>query len=250
MNHPSSDQRLSRLETLWSLVDRAHRGSAEAATEARRLVLERYGGAVRRYLQGGVRDEQAAEELLQEFALRFLRGDLRNADPRRGRFRDLLKAVLFHMIADHHKQRQRRPGPLLIELAASEGERTPLTESDEIFLASWRDELLARAWQALAEVERQTGKPVYAVLRFRADHPDLPSAQMAERLGEQLGRPLTPANARQLLHRAREKFADLLLEEVAQSLADPTPEELEEELVHIDLLEYCRPALDRRRAAP
>ena len=39
--------------------------------------------------------------------------------------------------------------------------------------------------------------------------------------------------------------ADLLLDEVAQSLEAPTAERLQEELAELTLLEYCRSALDR-----
>jgi RNA polymerase sigma-70 factor (ECF subfamily) len=86
---------------------------------------------------------------------------------------------------------------------------------------------------------------LYAVLRFRADHPEMRSPQMAEELAARLGRPCTPAGVRQALHRAREKFADLLLDEVTHSLEDPTAEHLEQELVDLGLLDYCRPALER-----
>jgi RNA polymerase sigma-70 factor (ECF subfamily) len=53
---------------------------------------------------------------------------------------------------------------------------------------------------------------------------------------------------RQALHRARDRFADLLLEEIRHSLTEPTPDRLEEELLDLGLLDYCRPALDRLRA--
>ena len=39
---------------------------------------------------------------------------------------------------------------------------------DGVVRESWRDELLERAWQALAEVERETGRPLHTVLKFRA----------------------------------------------------------------------------------
>jgi RNA polymerase sigma-70 factor (ECF subfamily) len=71
---------------------------------------------------------------------------------------------------------------------------------------------------------------------------------MAQRLTEQMGRPLTAAGVRQGLHRAREKFADLLLDEVAQSLDSPTIDNIEQELIELELLDYCRPALKRRRS--
>jgi RNA polymerase sigma-70 factor (ECF subfamily) len=69
---------------------------------------------------------------------------------------------------------------------------------------------------------------------------------MAEQLTGRMGRPLTAVGVRQTLHRAREKFAALLLDEVRQSLEDPRTEQLEEELVELGLLDYCRPILERR----
>jgi RNA polymerase sigma-70 factor (ECF subfamily) len=72
------------------------------------------------------------------------------------------------------------------------------------------------------------------------------SPELAEQLAVQLGRPLTAAGVRQTLHRAREKFADLLLDEVTQTLENPTAEQFVEELVELSLFDYCRPALARR----
>jgi RNA polymerase sigma-70 factor (ECF subfamily) len=117
---------------------------------------------------------------------------------------------------------------------------------ERAFAENWRDELLARAWSRLAEWERETGQPYHAVLRFRADWPNTRSPELAAQLTVQLGKPLNAAGVRQLLHRAREKFAELLLDDVAQSLTSPSTEALADELNEIGLLAYCRPALDRR----
>jgi hypothetical protein len=40
-----------------------------------------------------------------------------------------------------------------------------------------------------------------------------------------------------------------LLDEVLQTLREPTVETLEDELIDIGLSDYCRPALDELRAA-
>ena len=40
-------------------------------------------GAAYRYLLGAVHDPDAADDLCQDFAVRFLRGDFRRADPGR-----------------------------------------------------------------------------------------------------------------------------------------------------------------------
>jgi len=244
MDPETLDQRLSRIATLWTLVRRAHDGGADAR-DAQRRMLERYGGAVRRYLQALLGNADAADELFQEFACQFLGGGLGGADPGRGRFRNFVKGVLFHLVAKYQERRRRQPGPLAPDHPEPVAAEEDLTGSEEAFLSSWRDDLLARSWAALAEHERTTGKPFYAVLRCRADHPDWSSARLAEEMGRRLGKAVTAAGLRQTLHRAREKFADLLLEEVAHTLEAPTAERLGEELLDLGLLDYCRPALER-----
>jgi hypothetical protein len=86
----------------------------------------------------------------------------------------------------------------------------------------------------------------HTVLRFRAEHPEMRSEEMAAQLSGRLNKPLTAEGVRQTLRRARDKFADLLLDEIAASLEAPTLEQVEEELAELNLLEYCRPALERR----
>jgi RNA polymerase sigma-70 factor (ECF subfamily) len=240
------NERLSHIPTLWTLVCRANDGTVHSAGAARGQILQRYGGAVRRYLLGAVRDADAADELFQDFALRFLHGGLRGADPERGRFRDFVKGVLGHLVADHFNRLRRRPVGLPAGVPEPAVEAAPDADLDRAFVENWRDELLARAWAALEAFESQSGQPFFTVLRFRADHPELRSPELAQQLGDLRGKPLTAANVRQLLHRAREKFAGLLLDDVADSLNGPTADDLEEELRELGLLDYCRPALERR----
>jgi hypothetical protein len=121
----------------------------------------------------------------------------------------------------------------------------PFTEAEQAFLESWCEELLHRAWGGLADIERKTGQPCWSVLRLRTDHPFWSSAELAEQLGARLGKPYSVHAVRQVLHRAREKFTDLLLSEVVQSMEDHSPELLEQELLDLGLLDYCRSALRR-----
>jgi len=236
------DHRLSRIPTLWSLVYLAHHGPTGAQQSARRQLLDRYGDAVRRYLRKLLRDLNAADEVFQEFALRLLKGDFRGANAKRGRFCNFVKGVLFHLIADYHKQQERWPGPLPRDgpaLAANPQDADP----DPSFVESCRNEVLARAWAVLAEFEAGIAQPYYTVLRFRADHPEMRAPQLAEELTAQMGRTFSAAGVRQILHRARQKFATLLLDEVAHSVERSTTEQLAEELADLGLLDYCRPAL-------
>jgi DNA-directed RNA polymerase specialized sigma24 family protein len=239
-----TDPRLSQLATRWTAVRAAHTHLPDGRA-AQWELLERYGGAVHRYLLGAVRDPDLAADLAQEFAVRFLQGDLKGADPGKGRFRDFLKGVLQHLVAGHFRKEKRRPAGLPDDLPGPAADDPPADEADRAFQRCWRDELLGRAWAALAAFERETGQPYHTVLRFRVDHPDLTSEAMAGRLGAQLGRAITPAGMRKALQRSREKYAELLLADLAASLGRPTREELERELIDLDLYEYCRPAVER-----
>jgi RNA polymerase sigma-70 factor (ECF subfamily) len=157
-----------------------------------------------------------------------------------------VKGTLFHLVADYRKQQRQWPGPLPADNAALVAFPDEV-ETDRLFVANWCDQLLARAWEALATVQATTGQPLHDMLRFRADHPEMRSPQLAEQFTAQLARPFTAAGVRQILHRAREKFAALLLDEVIHSLENPETEQLEQELVELGLLDYCLPALEQRR---
>ena len=72
MNEQELQQHLSHISTMWTMLHQAHRGSADEAALARRVLMERYCGAVYRYLLSAVRDRNVADDLTQEFALRFI----------------------------------------------------------------------------------------------------------------------------------------------------------------------------------
>lgn len=232
--------------TMWSGVFEG-RGQDDAARQARNALLVRYHEAVYKYFLAKIRDPHAAQELYSNFALKLIETDrlIKNADPGRGRFRHYLKAALHHMVMDYYRGRNRR-GPIIepgeFDVAApDEGDR-------DGFSSIWRQALLDQAWRVLEAQEQKTGQTHYSVLRAQRDNPDLGAPQLAQRLTAKLGRPFTADGLRQALHRAREKFAALLLEEVERTLESPTADQLEEELIDQQLLTYCKKALEKQRA--
>jgi DNA-directed RNA polymerase specialized sigma24 family protein len=241
------ESHLSRIETHWTAVVRAHRGPVGDAGAARAALLERYGGAVRRYLLASLRDVDGADELAQEFALRFLRGDFKNADPGRGRFRHFVKRAVYNLMVDYHRTRQARPRPLDdgVPEPAAATDAPMLRDHDFRFLESWRGELMAKAWAALDQLQARTGQPFADVLRLRVEQPEVRSPQLAELLSARLARPVNAGWVRTNLHRARDLFVESLVREVTQSLEDPSPERLKAELDELGLLDRCRPALKR-----
>ena len=246
MDEQTLQERLSVINTRWTLLRQAHGASGDASAQARAELMQRYSGAIYRYLLAGVRDPNVADDLSQEFAVRFLEGRFHKVDPTRGRFRDYVKTCLFHLVSEYRRRQDKQPRPDAFEDNEPAVAAESFSEEDRAFRAGWRAELIERAWRSLAQVQEECGQPYYQFLRFRFEHEDLSSEAMAEILSAQLGRPLTAAGVRQILHRARERFADLLLEEVRQSLGPSGRDHLEEELAELELLKYCRNALGRR----
>ena len=94
MTAPEPD-RLSQISTDWKELFATRCGSADTALAAQREIVLRYCPAVYHYLLATTRDVHVADDLAQEFALRFLRGDFRRADPQGPR----IKSSLFSLEA-------------------------------------------------------------------------------------------------------------------------------------------------------
>jgi RNA polymerase sigma factor (sigma-70 family) len=239
MKQGDVNPRLSQISTAWSVVRQAHEGPVEAMTAAQQELLEHYGQAIHRYLLSALGDPAAADDLTQDFALNLVRGQFRRADPQHGRFRNYVKTVLFHLVSNYRKRQRKLPRSLPADDSALANLASPPEDVSHQFDENWRQVLLSRVWQKLAEAQ-----PIYhAVLHCRAANPKMSSAEMALKLGAQLGKTQTAESIRQNLHRARAAFAELLLSEVAQSLEAPTAEQLETELADLNLLPYCQSAL-------
>lgn len=240
MSHDRIAIRLASISTSWSLVEKANSGLDEERHAAQQLIVERYGPAVRRYLETILGDSDAAD-VSQEFALSLIRGDLRHADQSKGRFRNYVKSVVTHLVIKHRQREQRFQRSLKEDRDSRDAPLTPTDAEDKDFNEAWRAELLSRTWRALADVQPN----YHTVLRWRVDHPKVRSSEMADQLRDALGKSLTAAAVRQMLRRARGLFGELLLEEITCSLDAATPEVVEEELAELDLLKYCQPALSR-----
>jgi len=249
MDEADLNSRLSRISTVWRLLEDVQGPGPSRVENAQVALIERYQGAAYRYLLGAVRDPDVADDLFQEFALRCLQGGFRRADPQRGRFRDYLKTTLYHLIVDHQKRRRCDPQQLETAVVQPDVMEWNSAQSDRQFVESWRDELLAQSWAALAEIESGGGPPYYSVLKFRAENSKVSSAEMACALTDQLHAavPFTETGVRKTLQRARAQFARALIAEASRSLGKPAPEALEQELVELGLLCYCRWELARRR---
>lgn len=235
------NERIDAISTRWSLVRRAHvAGKPETASEARQILVLRYAPAVRKYLGGILKNSEEADELSQEVMLRLLRGDLAGADPDRGRFRDLLKTAVRNLAHKHwEKGNVRRTVDAELDHVMGD------TPSDEGWKTAWQGTVIDHVWGRLQEEERnERGVPAWLVLQLRTRYPDESSEQLAARYSTETGSAIRADTWRQMLRRARVKFAEVLVEEVRMGLDDPSPEMVQEELAAMGLLEYVNGVIE------
>jgi RNA polymerase sigma-70 factor (ECF subfamily) len=216
--------------TMWSKVLRAREESTA------RLALDQlcglYWQPVVSYVRALGCGHDEAEDVAQEFFATFLRREgFQRADQERGTLRSYLKtAIRYHVLhwrRDRTTQR-RGGGAQVIELDADDAPELPsndiaATHYDE----QWAITVMERALNAMKEGYAKRGKSaLFEHLKptlMSADHGD--ATAVAETLGISRG---TFAVEQ---HRARRRLADLLREEVAQTVADPA--EIDAELLHL-----------------
>ena len=211
---------------------------------AQAALVERYQAAVYRYLLAAVRDLDMADELYQEFALRLGARRLWPCGPE-ARPVSRLYQICCHQSGHGLSTETEEPAPGGSGARRAQAPAIEGFDSDREFLAGWRKSLLDRVWESMAAAQEPDGIPFYTILRFRTDHPELSGGGLVEQLNARL-RPTQPyadAGLRKILQRAREKFTDLLVEEVAHSMRAPSIDQLEQELIDLGFQAYYVAAL-------
>jgi hypothetical protein len=234
---------LNQITTRWSIVNDPAK------------VVVRYAPAIRSYLEAILRNPNDADEVAQEFALHVLNHKFDKASPDRGRFRDYVKvsarnAALIYL---RKKTRAGKATALTADvertLANPAAGNDPAAAASDEWLNHWRRCLLDKVWRSLESHElRSPGNLYYTALRLSVDFPQEDSESLAARAAATAGRPLRADAFRKQLSRARRMFAELLAEEVAATLQQPTPVEIEEELAELGLMSYLRDYLPEEEA--
>lgn len=202
----------------------------------------RYAPAIRRYVAALVHDAHDAEDVAQDFLVRVFDRGFCPENLTHGRFRDYLKSAIRYTAISHLRRRR----PAQVNDQQLDSLIQPDAQADAEWASEWRTCLLERTWQALEMHEQKNpGNLYYTVLRRYTDDPRTDSETHAAQLSAELGRPLRADAFRQQLHRARQHFAKLLLDEIRQTLHVPTTEAIEQELLDLQLLSY----VNRRDAA-
>lgn len=223
--------------TRWTAVLQAGRHDTTHARQALAELCQTYWWPLYAYVRRSGHSAADAEDLTQGYFARLLKLDSLAAVHReKGRFRSFLLAGLNHFLADEwdrasaQKRDLRRTVPLDADSAETRYRREPADTAtpERLFERQWALTLLETVVQRLHREHAAAGKgPLFLALRFAitGDRHTLPYADLAARLG------LSDAAVRVAVHRLRQRYRQLLREEIAHTVADAA--DIEEELRHL-----------------
>jgi RNA polymerase sigma-70 factor (ECF subfamily) len=224
--------------THWSVVLAAGGDSSPAAREALERLCRSYWFPLYGYVRSKGFGPHDAEDLTQEFFTKFLASDaLRMVSQERGRFRAFLLASLNHFLAnewDRLRAQKRGSGQRTLSFDAASAEERLLIEPathltpDLLYERRWAVALLDTVLGRLRAEMIAAGKASL----FDALRPFLTDAAGTMSYPEAAARlAMTEAATRKSVQRLRQRYRELLREEVAHTVG--APHEVEEELRHL-----------------
>jgi RNA polymerase sigma factor, sigma-70 family len=223
--------------THWSVVLEAQ-GESPAAHEALENLCRTYWRPIYSFVRReGVRPEEAKDITQGFFALILERKDFHSVRQEKGRLRSFLLASLKHFMANERRDAaaiKRGGGRILIPLDwiesydVSDVDRGDTLSPDLLYDRRWAFTVLNRVFGRLREESQRSLNPplLQRLNTLLSDEPDRPSqAEVAREFG------MTENAVKQAFHRLRQRYRQLLREEVAYTVA--TPAEIEDELRHL-----------------
>jgi RNA polymerase sigma factor (sigma-70 family) len=234
---PSTQNGAAFTTTHWSVV-LAAQGPSPAAEEALEKLCRTYWrpiyGFVRRQ---GVNPEEAKDLTQGFFALLLERRDLETVRKEKGRLRSYLLTSLKHFLTNEHHRAmaiKRGEGQRLIPLDdLRDRERAGFEPSetlaaDQIYERHWALSVLDQVLARLGDEYRAAGhiQLFDRLQKSLTDEPDHPSpAETAREFG------MTENAVRQASYRLRQRYRQLLHEEIAHTVM--VPGDIEDELRHL-----------------
>jgi RNA polymerase sigma factor (sigma-70 family) len=218
--------------TRWSLILATHQKPTASAREALASLCESYWYPLYAWVRRQGHAVEDAQDLTQGFFAVLLEKDyLADFDRERGRFRSFLLGAFKHYVANEHDRQRagkRGGGQPLASLDVQDAERRYSLEPahgltpERIYDRRWALVLLDRALERL----RQESAPSARFDRLRVfltgDPPGVSYSQLAAELG------IGEGAAKVAVHRLRRRYRDVLLAEIAETVAGP--EQVEEEM--------------------
>ncbi len=221
--------------THWSVVLAAGRHDTTRARAALEQLCRNYWQPLYAYVRRAGHAREEAEDLTQEFFARLLaQQTVARADPARGRFRSFLLGSLKHFLAHEWEKasaRKRGSGAQHIPLAFDTAETRcaqPVAAGDtpdRAFDRQWALALLDVVLGRLRREYREAGREdLFLGLKdtLSGGRAEIPYRELSARLAMSEGAVKVAA------HRLRQRYRELLREEIANTVAGPA--EVEEEL--------------------
>jgi RNA polymerase sigma-70 factor (ECF subfamily) len=215
--------------TRWTVVLSAGRKSSPQSDAALGELCRSYWYPLYAYVRRQGRSKEDAEDLTQAFFARFLEKNyLEGLSSERGRFRAFLLASLKHFLANEWDKanRQKRGGgvPNLSLDWQSADDRFQIdpadpSSPDRLFDREWALSLLERVVTRLRDEAVTAGREALfdGAKRFLTiGDKATPYATAAAELGMEEGA------LRVAVHRLRKRYRELLRDEIAQTLCDPS----------------------------
>lgn len=221
-------------ETQWSLILRARDGNSGISREAISRLCNVYWFPIYSYILHKGYSREQSQDLTQDFFVLFLEKDFVNSVTQgRGKFRSFLLAATNHFLTDEwrRKQSQKRGGDkTFVSLDFTKGDQlyaemaSDNLSPEKIFDRNWARTVLARALNRLRGEYGRAGKErIFDVLHLVLSEPN---ARLGyEKLAEELE--LSPGATRTAAYRLRKRYAEMLKDEISQTLDDPSNAETE-----------------------
>ena len=218
--------------THWSVV-LAAQGESERAQEALEKLCRTYWRPLYAFIRRQGCSPEEAQDLTQSFFASLLeRRDFDRVRKEKGRLRSYLLGSLKHFLANDRRKAmslRRGQGRALVSLDELRTDEDVDLESqglsaDRIYDQRWALTLLDQVFARLtSEGHAQRPGLVDRLSELLSDEPGRPSqAEIAREFG------MTENAVKQALHRLRQRYRQLLREEIAHTVA--TPAEIEAEL--------------------
>lgn len=223
--------------TRWTIVRQAASGTDPAAQQALATLCEAYWYPVYAFIRRSGKGPHDAEDLTQGFFARLLAKDiLALADPGKGRLRSFLLTCVRNFVADEHARSAtlKRGAGVLVSFNPAWAEESYATEPvddltpDRLFQRRWALTVLDFSFQLMREEFAAAGKAaLFDALRpflgFGSD-----PEQRYEEISTTLGLPV--GTLKNHVYRLRQRWRELLFEQVAMTLDEPTSEDIKGEL--------------------
>jgi RNA polymerase sigma factor (sigma-70 family) len=236
--NPSSAAQQAQFHTThWSVVLRAKGGKSSEAGVALEILCQTYWYPLYAFVRRRGHTEHDAEDVVQGFLAHLLkRSFLEGVAREKGRFRSFLLSSLENYMADERdKQRaKKRGGRQVVCLDDQEPALRYALESvdalapDKLFERAWAFTLLKQAQRRIeAEYVAEGKEALYEQLRdFNSFSGGSPTYG---KVANALGLPLNTLKS--LVHRMRQRYRQLLREEIAKTVS--TAAEVDDEIRHL-----------------